>query len=262
MIKGANSYYYSKDGLGSVINLTDSSGSVVEAYSYDEYGMPLSNPQHSNNRYLYTGREFDAETRLYYYRARYYDPAIGRFLQADPLGIDEENTYTYVNNNPINYIDPYGLWGIDFSIGLGRLMPPLGWKPFPDIHIPGRDVLPAPTLPPQEETNSNKRNKSKTKQLALSESIVHAATEGEKNIENKRSLGDIWKDFWEDLKGGWEHFKKIWEKINERMDPKQPKNGYSKRELWRNKKTGEEMWIHRLKEGGRTPEKHPHIWTP
>ncbi|MFH0791536.1 MAG: RHS repeat-associated core domain-containing protein [Candidatus Omnitrophota bacterium] len=119
------------------MNLTDSSGSVVEAYSYDEYGMPLSNLQHTNNRYLYTGREFDAETGFYYYRARYYDPAIGRFLQVDPLGIDdEENTYTYCYNSPVNYTDPYGLLGENIGIGLGEGMPLVGWKPAPDILPP------------------------------------------------------------------------------------------------------------------------------
>jgi RHS repeat-associated protein len=61
------------------------------------------------NPYTFTGREFGLDTGLYYYRARYYDPHLGRFLQEDPIGfIGEMNLYTYVLNNPVNYIDPYG----------------------------------------------------------------------------------------------------------------------------------------------------------
>jgi len=58
---------------------------------------------------MFTGREYDAETGLYFYRARYYSPELGRFLQADPLDLDDENTYTYCYNDPVNYSDPYGL---------------------------------------------------------------------------------------------------------------------------------------------------------
>ena len=63
-----------------------------------------------SNRLLYTGRELDVETELYYYRARYYDPEIGRFISEDPLGfIAGVNFYTYVENNPLGFNDPFGL---------------------------------------------------------------------------------------------------------------------------------------------------------
>ena len=60
---------------------------------------------------MFTGREYDSETGLYFYRARYYDPAIGRFIQEDPIGFKsgEVNFYIYSRNNPINYKDPNGL---------------------------------------------------------------------------------------------------------------------------------------------------------
>jgi len=58
----------------------------------------------------FTGRRYDPETGLYYYRARYYNPEIGRFLQPDPIGYnDGMNMYAYVGNNPLAWIDPYGL---------------------------------------------------------------------------------------------------------------------------------------------------------
>ncbi len=61
------------------------------------------------NPYMFTGRRFDLETGLYYYRARYYNPYIGRFLQTDPMGYgDGMNWYNYCGSNPLNYLDPSG----------------------------------------------------------------------------------------------------------------------------------------------------------
>jgi RHS repeat-associated protein len=58
---------------------------------------------------MFTGRRYDDEAGLYYYRARYYKPEIGRFLSADPIGYEDGlNLYTYVHNNPVNSIDPEG----------------------------------------------------------------------------------------------------------------------------------------------------------
>jgi len=101
-------YYYHFDGLGSVVALTNSSGSTVEVYEYSVYGeVSASDPNHPN-RFLFTGREFDADTGLYYYRARYYNPYIGRFLQTDPAG-DAPNLYSYCRNNPLYWVDHSGL---------------------------------------------------------------------------------------------------------------------------------------------------------
>ena len=105
-------HYYHFDGLGSVIALTDSSGSVVNLYEYSVYGeVSASDPNHPN-RFLFTGREFDKDTGLYYYRARYYNPYIGRFLQTDPAG-DGMNPYAYCGNNAVGRIDPLGLRDFD-----------------------------------------------------------------------------------------------------------------------------------------------------
>ena len=82
MTRNSQTYYYFYDGLGSVTDITDASGAVVESYQYDPYGTP-SVTSTIGNPFLFTGRQYDPETGLYYYRARHYNAGIGRFLQRD-----------------------------------------------------------------------------------------------------------------------------------------------------------------------------------
>ena len=110
--------YYHYDALGSVVALSDGSGNLAESYSYDVFGEPTIFDADSNeislsgydNPYMFTARRYDTETANYYYRARYYHPEIGRFIQTDPIGHGGGiNLYAYCKNRPIVLIDPEGL---------------------------------------------------------------------------------------------------------------------------------------------------------
>jgi RHS repeat-associated protein len=108
VISGA-SYYYHADHLGSIRVLTDANEDIVATYQYDAFGTILQETGDISNPYRFTGREWDVESGLYYYRARYYNAIMGRFLQKDPQGmVDGPNLYVYVRNNPVNFKDPMG----------------------------------------------------------------------------------------------------------------------------------------------------------
>jgi RHS repeat-associated protein len=119
-------YYYHFDGLGSVTALTNKEGKVIQRYDYDSFGKLKRHGHKVKNAYTYTAREYDRETGLYYYRMRYYDPMIGRFLQKDPIlgSIDLPQTlnpYPYTANNPLLFIDPFGLRLCRISLpGMGQ----------------------------------------------------------------------------------------------------------------------------------------------
>ncbi len=129
-------YYYHADGLGSITALTDGSGNVVQTYEYDSFGKVHDNMNAIKQPYTFTGREWDKETGLYYYRARYYDAETGRFVSFDPIlhpgngplktkscsqtGIyptfdslkrspQKLNPFIYTENNAVNFTDPSGL---------------------------------------------------------------------------------------------------------------------------------------------------------
>lgn len=107
------SSYLLSDHLGSTRAQTDASGNVSSTDTYDSFGSVTS--ASSPTRYSYTGRESDADTGLMYYRARWYDPNQGRFMSEDPVGFVGRsiNLYSYVANNPIQYVDPSGkIWHI------------------------------------------------------------------------------------------------------------------------------------------------------
>jgi RHS repeat-associated protein len=107
------------DALNSTIALTDGTGAIKQQYSYDPYGNVTQSDTTTGftNPYLYTGREADS-AGLYYYRARYYSPTMGRFISEDPIGFSggQNNFFAYVGGSPINSTDPSGLWQLTIGI--------------------------------------------------------------------------------------------------------------------------------------------------
>jgi RHS repeat-associated protein len=106
---GGSTFFYLSDGLGSTSDVVESDGDVANTYTYDVWGALRGSSGSVANQFDFTGEQADhyANRGLVYLRARFYDPALGRFLSRDRL--PAENRYAYVTNNPVNYIDPSGL---------------------------------------------------------------------------------------------------------------------------------------------------------
>ena len=105
--------YYLHNAHGDITKLVDSAGNVQNSYSYDAFGNNTSYTEKVENRFRYAGEQYDAVTGQYYLRARYYDPAMGRFINEDTYrgqieNPSSQNLYTYCVNNPVIYIDPSG----------------------------------------------------------------------------------------------------------------------------------------------------------
>ncbi len=152
-------FFHHTNHIGSTLALSDQYGNDIEYVRYDAYGMPIfinytnegiSNSV-TNNTILFTGREFDVELDIYYFRARSMHPYIGRFMQHDPMiYINGLNDQTYVNNQVVNKTDPLGLFKIwkcetcYWDKGISNISHPggysynCGWKEvyFPDIQTP------------------------------------------------------------------------------------------------------------------------------
>jgi RHS repeat-associated protein len=103
--------FYEQDGLASVTSLTNGSGAAANTYTYDSFGNLTVSSGTLVNPFQYTGRDYDPETGLRYYRARYYNPGTGRFLSEDPVGFEGSgpNFYNYVGGSPLRFVDPLGL---------------------------------------------------------------------------------------------------------------------------------------------------------
>lgn len=116
MQRGGVTYYFAQDAQGNVTGLLSATGTVVQEYNYRPFGEAQAGAGSVVNPYRYKGREWDAEARLYYMRARYYDPQLGRFISEDPIGLAGGiNPTAFVGGEPVNRADPSGLdcvlWG-------------------------------------------------------------------------------------------------------------------------------------------------------
>jgi RHS repeat-associated protein len=114
-------YFYHHDGLSSVVGLTDPTANLRAEYGYEAWGVPIFSLDPgigTRNKFRFAGEGFDMDTGLYYLRARYYDPLVGRFLTPDPFaGVPavtrSSNRYLYAFGNPTRYTDPSGLFSLD-----------------------------------------------------------------------------------------------------------------------------------------------------
>ncbi len=179
MLRSSTTSYYHSDALGSVTSLSNGAGALAQTYSFDSFGK--TTPTGSLvNPFQYTGREFDTETNLYFFRARYLDPNTGRFINEDFLRLpDGLSRYDYALNSAVNYVDPFGLcpWQVrqrPLNGGVGNAVknladPPPSHKYFynpitgqsaglgpaknPPIYNPGKEV-PGKWEPPEDPSKN------------------------------------------------------------------------------------------------------------
>ena len=134
-LRGSTTSYYQRDGLASVTSLSNPAGALANTYTYDSFGTLAASSGTLTNPFRYTGREFDSETGLYFYRARYLDSSTGRFLGEDPLGFQiAPNFYPYVGNDPVGHIDPSGLCPCNAHKVKLYYTPNFGGSGYPDYH--------------------------------------------------------------------------------------------------------------------------------
>ncbi|MBI4331638.1 MAG: RHS repeat-associated core domain-containing protein [Chloroflexi bacterium] len=288
--------YVHQDHLTGTSLTTNADGASAGSIKYKPYGETRSStsplPAHK-----FTGQRLD-DIGLYYYGARYYDPQLSRFISADstvhtapfPSGRiiraltvshdalpevnafasqpddqgstsialllssqkpgywvvapQELNRYTYTLNNPVRYNDTAGNWGKEAALailGSAVLIPGIGEVAIV-VAIGAAVVVAGIEVEQRTGFFSSIRDKARDALGNVLSSV--AGTE----------LGRLWDDFQKNPND--------WEKVDERPDPKQPKDGESLRELWKNKKTGKQIEVHRLERGGKPPKGHPHPEKP
>ena len=119
---GSRSMYLGKDVMGSVRSVTGDSGSIEGRYEYDAFGKPYRGDLAGGMNLGYMGKPYDAATGLYNYGYRDYKPQAARFTTVDPIR-DGSNWFAYVNNDPVNWVDP---WGLSASDQKGNEKPSVG----------------------------------------------------------------------------------------------------------------------------------------
>ena len=113
--KQGSTEYFQMNGRGDVTGLTDSSGENVKTFTYDAFGNQLGEEETSSTPFRYNGEYYDEETDLIYLRNRYYSPSVGQFITEDPVK-DGTNWYVYCRNNPVMFVDP---WGLEYIVVSG-----------------------------------------------------------------------------------------------------------------------------------------------
>ena len=185
-----STYYYVFNGQGDVIGITDGTGNMLARYTYDAWGKPLTitdgagadvsgNASHiaNVNPFRYRGYYYDKESGLYYLQSRYYDPVVGRFINADGVlgrGIRSSNLFPYCFNNPIMYMDHSGCYPVWALAGAGGAAVADGPLPFGDVISIGilivGGIYSIVTAPPVE-----------TQTVVLIDPIVYDAIDNVKN---------------------------------------------------------------------------------
>jgi RHS repeat-associated protein len=112
MIRGGQVYYFHNDHLGTPQILTDDSGTIAWKATYTAFGGTNILTEVTENPHRFIGQYYDRETGLHYNYFRYYNPQTGRYMTPDPIGLEGGiNLFSYVENNPLNFMDPLGLQG-------------------------------------------------------------------------------------------------------------------------------------------------------
>lgn len=188
-IKDNARYFYLKDRQGSIKAITNEGGDIVERYSYNAFGVMLISDANGNlltqsayaNPYTYTGRRFDTETGLYYYRNRMYSAELGRFISEDPLGyVDGYNLYRYARNNPLRYTDPMGTTArsVDSSWQISSI--------FDSLSSGRRNSLLAPTLASNLEAQNSGAN---NPILPNTQRLIETGVEGRPGADQLEGAG-------------------------------------------------------------------------
>jgi RHS repeat-associated protein len=120
-VSGSTALWLHHDQIGSTRLVTNSAGSSQATYAFDPYGKLTSISGSISNPIRFGGQYFDAETGLYYLRARYYEPSTGQFLNSDPIISITNQPFAYARGNPINRVDPRGLYDYQYDQYIGTV---------------------------------------------------------------------------------------------------------------------------------------------